>query len=90
VILFLQELYIDLAPSEHEAAKKKSIRNGSIHIGLNVHVKWHKFRGQNYIMIRHFQDGTADGRRGININMEYLPNLKKAIDKAYECFLEAQ
>ena len=67
---------MDLAPTKHES----SMREGSIHIGSNIHVKWHKYRGTNYIMIRHIVDGAVDGRRGINFNMKLMDNLKKAIN----------
>jgi len=61
------------------------MKNGSIHIGDSVYVKWYLFQGKPYIVIRKYkEDGTADRLKGINLLIQYLPKLKMAIDKAYE------
>jgi len=74
---------MDLAPIEHEI----EVREGAIHIGQDVFVKWYKYQRTTFIVVREYKNGVASVKRGINMPIQYLPNLKKAIDKAYEVYM---
>ena len=79
---------VDLAPKTR-SEPVRILSCGDIHIGKDVFVKWGPYLKDNYIQVRHYVNGKPDTRRGINIQIDFLPNLKKAIDLAFEDYSTA-
>lgn len=61
----------------------------SVHIGNDIYVKTMKYYDSYYVQIRSYENGKANPRRGINLAIGTLPILKKAIDMAYEDYINS-